>query len=84
MRPYNRNVYLAIFLLFLGGLLLIIGLSLYLRGNPEDSGEDTLVSQIRVKIHMLARDHSTGSRTTTTAHPDAQSSADLVLGIIQG
>ena len=46
MRPYNRNVYLAVFLLLLGGLLLIIGLSLYLRGDPEDSGE-TQNSRVR-------------------------------------
>ena len=38
-------MYLAVFLLFLGSILLIIGLSLYLRGDPEDSGEDAIIFQ---------------------------------------
>ena len=57
MRPYNRNVYLAIFLLFLGGLLLIIGLSLYLRGNPEDSGKGFNSLADTFRLQSLARDH---------------------------
>ena len=65
MRPYDRNVYLAIFLLFLGGLLLIIGVSLYLRGNPEDSGEDQSDFADSSGFWLLARDHTVVIRAAT-------------------
>ena len=39
MQTYNRNVCLAASLLILGGILIILGVSLYLKGDPEESGE---------------------------------------------
>jgi len=39
MKEYDRNVYLAAFLLVLGSILLTIGISLYVKGDPDDSGE---------------------------------------------
>ncbi|CAL5227864.1 g10899 [Coccomyxa viridis] len=38
MQTYDRNVWLAASLLVLGGILVILGVSLYVKGDPEDSG----------------------------------------------
>ena len=83
MRPYNRNVYLAVFLFFLGGLLLIIGVSLYLRGNPEDSGEEEHDLADSPRTYWRARNH-TAVIGATTAHLEARWSAQIVLCTIQG
>ncbi len=40
MQTYDRNVWLAASLLVLGGILVILGVSLYVKGDPEDSGAD--------------------------------------------
>ena len=44
MQTYDRNVCLAAFLLVLGGILVIVGVTLYLKGDPEDSGEHSPTS----------------------------------------
>ena len=44
MQTYDRNVCLAAFLLVLGGLLVITGVSLYFKGDPKDSGERLIAS----------------------------------------
>jgi hypothetical protein len=42
MKTYDRTVYLAVFLLVLGGILLATGVGLYTRGDPEDSGTEII------------------------------------------
>ena len=42
MQTYERTVYLAVFLLVLGGVLLATGVGLYTKGDPEDSGNENI------------------------------------------